>query len=302
MQQVYNPLVQIADGGKEMIINVLSGKGGTGKTTVSTNLAYVLKEAGMDVQLLDTDVEEPNTHIFFDITFERERSVDILLPVVDKNKCTLCGECAKVCQFGAIVVFPTTVMVFDYLCHGCGACTMVCPERAISERPKSIGKISFGRTKEGIKYGMGLLNIGEPSGVRIIREMKKEMYDAQVTIIDSPPGTSCPVVESLRRSDFAILVTESTPFGLHDLKMAVRVVREMGIRMGVVINRYDPSFKELEDYLQSEGIPLLMRIPFDRRIAHHYSRGEIFSRHIPEWKEEFLRMYEEIEKAAGDKR
>ncbi len=278
-----------------MIINVLSGKGGTGKTTVSTSLAYVLREKGLKVQLLDADVEEPNDHIFFDIEFHRERSVDILLPVVDKEKCTLCGECGKVCQFGAIVVFPTTVMVFDYLCHGCGACTMVCPEKAISEKPKSIGKISYGVTKEGILFGMGLLNIGEPSGVKIIRELKKEMEkDFDVTIIDSPPGTSCPVVESLRKSDFAVLVTESTPFGLHDLRMALRVVDEMGIKRGVVINRYDPNFKDLDEFLEKEEIPVLMRIPFDRRIAHHYSRGELFVKHLDDWKKAFIELYEKI--------
>ncbi len=292
MHKTYN-------GGIDMIVNVLSGKGGTGKTTVSTNLAYVLHEEGKDVQLLDADVEEPNTHIFFDIEIDFERSVDILLPVVDKNKCTLCGECAKVCQFGAIVVFPKTVMVFDYLCHGCGACAMICPEKAISERPKSIGKISFGKTKEGIKYGMGLLNIGEPSGVRIIREMKKEMRSAEVTIIDSPPGTSCPVVESLRRSDFAILVTESTPFGLHDLRMAMRVVKDMGIKHGVVINRYDPDFKDLEEFLIEENVPVLMRIPFDKRIAEYYSRGELFSKHLEDWKERFSELYKTIESEVG---
>jgi len=278
-----------------LIINILSGKGGTGKTTVSTNLAFLLRNEGLNVQLLDADVEEPNTHIFFDIDFYEERSVDLLLPVVDKEKCTLCGECGKVCQFGAIVVFPTTVMVFDYLCHGCGACTMVCPEKAITEKPKSIGKISYGMTKEGIAYGMGLLNIGEPSGVRIIRELKKGMRkDVDVTIIDSPPGTSCPVVESLRKSDFAVLVTESTPFGLHDLKMALNVVEEMGIKHGVVINRYDPAFKDMEVFLNSKNIPILMKIPFDRKIAEHYSKGKIFSAYIPEWKEKFLEMYERI--------
>ncbi len=292
MHKTYN-------GGIGVIINVLSGKGGTGKTTVSTNLAYALREEGKDVQLLDADVEEPNTHIFFNIEIDFEKSVDILLPVVDREKCTLCGECARVCQFGAIVVFPKTVMVFDYLCHGCGACAMVCPEKAISEKPKSIGKISFGKTKEGIKYGMGLLNIGEPSGVRIIRELKKEMREAQVTVIDSPPGTSCPVVESLRRSDFAILVTESTPFGLHDLKMALRVVNEMKIKHGVVINRYDPDFKDMEDFLKRENIPVLMKIPFDKRIAEHYSKGEIFSKHLKDWKEKFSELYKRIEKEIG---
>ena len=283
-----------------MVINVLSGKGGTGKTTVSTNLAYVLKDFGHDVQLIDTDVEEPNSHIFFEIEFQRERSVDILLPVVDKEKCTLCGECAKVCQFGAIVVFPKSVMVFDYLCHGCGACAMVCPEKAISEVPKSIGKIMFGKTKEGMDFGMGLLNVGEPSGVRVIRELKREMRkDAEVTVIDSPPGTSCPVVESLRGSDFAVLVTESTPFGLHDLKMAIRVVEEMGIPYGVVVNRYDPDFEDMDRFLESRGIAVLMKIPFDREIAHHYSKGEIFSRRIEGWKERFFEMYEKIREMIG---
>ncbi len=280
---------------REMVINVLSGKGGTGKTTVSTALAYVLRKRGLTVQLLDADVEEPNDHIFFDIDFEKERSVDILLPVVDKERCTLCGECGKVCQFGAIVVFPTTVMVFDYLCHGCGACSMVCPEKAISEKPKSIGKISFGKTSEGIFFGMGLLNIGEPSGVKIIRELKKGMRnDVEVTIIDSLPGTSCPVVESLRKSDFAVLVTESTPFGLHDLRMALRVVDGMGIRRGVVINRYDPDFKEMEEFLQEKGIEILMKIPFDREIASHYSKGRLFVKHMESWKEKFWQMYQRI--------
>ena len=274
----------------------MSGKGGTGKTTVATNLAWTLRNSGSSVQLLDADVEEPNDHIFFEVSFESEKSVDILLPVVDKNTCTLCGECSKVCQFGAIVTFPNTVMVFDYLCHGCGACTMVCPVNAISEEPKSIGKVMYGRTKEGILFGMGLLNIGEPSGVRIIRELKKGMNgDVDVTIIDSPPGTSCPVVESLRRSDFALLVTESTPFGLHDLKMALRVVDEMGIPRGVVINRYDPSFKDLEEFLERNEIEVLMRIPFDREIARLYSNGEIFSKVDGGWRERFEDLFERIE-------
>ncbi len=278
-----------------LTVNVLSGKGGTGKTTVATNLAWVLRDLGFSVQLLDADVEEPNDHIFFDISFETEMSVDILLPVVDKNTCTLCGECSKVCQFGAIVTFPKTVMVFDYLCHGCGACGMVCPVNAISEVPKSIGKITYGHTSEGIVFGMGLLNIGEPSGVKVIRELKKNMRrDVDVTIIDSPPGTSCPVVESLRRSDFALLVTESTPFGLHDLRMALRVVDEMGIPRGVVINRYDPNFNELEEFLEDAKVSVLMRIPFDREIARLYSNGEIFSKHDLSWKKHFENLFDEI--------
>ncbi len=274
-------------------IAVLSGKGGTGKTTVATNLAYALSEK-MRVQLLDADVEEPNDHLFFDVDFHHEETVEILIPVVDKDKCILCGVCARECQFGAINVFQNGIFVFENLCHGCGVCKMVCPVDAITERPKVIGYVKIGRA-DGMGFGMGLMNIGEPSGVRIIRQLKKHVDEnADVVVIDSPPGTSCPVVESLRGADFAILVTESSPFGLHDLKLAISMVREMKIPMGVVINRYDPSFEDLEVYLEEENIPVLMRIPFDPKIAKLYSSGTIFSRKLKDWREKFLKLYEDV--------
>ncbi len=280
-----------------MKIAVLSGKGGTGKTLVSTNLSNVLSKKYI-TQLLDCDVEEPNSHIFFDVKYDTEKTVEMLLPVVDNTACIRCGECAKACQFGAISSFKTGTIVFESLCHGCGLCAMVCPVNAISEKPKSMGKIKYGKIKDNFYFGMGLLNIGEPSGVKVIRELKSGMKkNAEITILDSPPGASCPVVETLRKMDYAILVTESTPFGLHDLKVALRVIEDMKIPCGVVINRYDPFFKEMEEYLQFKHIPVLMKIPFDREIAIHYSKGELFTEFMPKYKKEFEFMFEKIKEA-----
>ncbi|AEX85391.1 (4Fe-4S)-binding protein [Marinitoga sp. 1135] len=277
-----------------MRITVLSGKGGTGKTTVSTNLAYALSKK-YKIQLLDVDVEEPNDHLFFNIDFYKEESVDMLLPVVDNNACIRCGECAKACQFGAISVFPTGTLVFESLCHGCGACAMVCPVDAITEKPKSLGKIKLGKINENLEFGMGLLNIGEPSGVRIIRELKKHIDDnADVVLIDSQPGTSCPVVESLRNADFAILVTEPTTFGLHDLSLAVDLVKEMGIPSGIIVNRDSDDTTIIDDYAREANVPILLKIPFDREIAKLYSEGKIFSEYLPEWEEKFLNVFDEI--------
>ncbi|ABR29893.1 (4Fe-4S)-binding protein [Thermosipho melanesiensis] len=277
-----------------MKITILSGKGGTGKTTVSTNLAYVLSKK-YKVQLLDVDVEEPNDYLFFDVTFEKEESVDILLPVVDNDKCIKCGECSRACQFGAISVFPNSTVVFKNLCHGCGACTMVCPVNAIKEVPKSIGKIKLGRINENLKFGMGLLNIGEPSGVRIIRQLKKHIDESfDVILIDSQPGTSCPVVESLRNVDFAILVTEPTTFGLHDLSLAVDLVKEMKIPAAIVVNRDTNRSNLIDEYAKRENIPIGLKIPFDKKIARLYSEGKIFAQHLPEWEGKFLDFFNAI--------
>jgi MinD superfamily P-loop ATPase len=279
-----------------MKIAVLSGKGGTGKTTVATNLAYSLYKSGKKVQLLDADAEEPNSHIFFDVEYEKEESVDILIPKIDRNVCTHCGECARACEFSAISVSKKHIMVFEYLCHGCGVCSMVCPVKAISEEPKSIGKVRLGETKEGILFGEGILNIGEPSAVRIIRQMKKHMDEnSDVIVIDSPPGTSCPVVETLQDVDFALLVTEPTPFGLHDLKLSVNAIKELNIPMGVVINRYDGVYTEVEKYLEAENIPLMMKIPYDVNIARSYSNGRLFSKDMEEYVKKFGDLYDEIE-------
>ncbi len=278
-----------------MKIAVLSGKGGTGKTTVATNLAYSLNKADKMVQLLDADVEEPNAHIFFNVNYEDEENVQILLPVIDRNKCTHCGICARSCEFSAITVSSKYIMVFDSLCHGCGVCSMVCPVKAISERPKDIGTIKLGKTEEGIIFGEGIMNIGEPSPVRIIRQLKKHIAPAaDVVILDSPPGTSCPVIETIHDTDFALLVTEPTPFGLHDLKLAIETTRQFNILIGVVINRYDGSYKEIEAYLDREQIPLLMTIPYDPQIARDYSKGFLFSK-SQNYTDKFLDLFKRIE-------
>lgn len=276
-----------------MVIAVLSGKGGTGKTTIATNLAWTLSRA-TPVQLLDADVEEPNSHLFFEVKFEYEEQVLLLLPKVNKDKCTLCGECARVCQFGAISVFKTGVMVFDSLCHGCGACSIICPTKAIYEVPKEIGVVKLGKVDENLSFGMGLLNIGEPSGVRVIRQLKKHIDGSRITIIDAPPGTSCPVVETLRGADFALMVTEATPFGLHDLRLAVDVVKEMKIPMGIIVNRASDDYTEVEKFAKEKDIPVLERIPFDRDIAECYSRGLLFTKEDPEWFIRFEKLFDNI--------
>jgi len=277
-----------------MKIAVLSGKGGTGKTTISVNFAKVLSKR-FKVQLLDADVEEPNAHLFFDVRFTQEEPVHTMLPVVDQNKCIHCGKCADVCQFGAIMSFPSGVAVFEKLCHGCGACSIVCPTKAISEKPQELGVVKIGAVDEHFSFGMGILNIGELSGVRIIRQLKKHTDEsAQIVLIDSSPGTSCPVVESLRGADFAILVTEPTTFGLHDLKLAVELVQSMGIPAGIIVNRETQKSALIDDYSRDSKVPIILRIPFDRQIAVLYSRGKLFADLSYKWEKKFLNLYETI--------
>jgi len=293
-----------------MKISVASGKGGTGKTTIALNLALSLRSAGKRVHLMDCDVEEPDTHLFLGTEMERTQNVNLLIPEVDMNRCTLCGECARACEFNAIAVIGKKVMVFPELCHGCNLCGVVCPVKAISEKPHTIGVIeqgkAFAETGEensgnGLKidFTIGRLNIGEPMATPVIREEKRLAIPEAVNIIDSPPGTSCPVIEAIHGTDFTILVTEPTPFGLYDLKLAVGVVRELGVPFGVVLNRSDIGDARVTEYCRNEGIPLLMEIPFDRKIAELYSRGLAFVTALPDWRERFLRMFGTIEGMIG---
>jgi len=273
-------------------IAVLSGKGGTGKTLVSTNLANILSK-NIDVELLDCDVEEPNSSLFYNVDFEKETSVNIDLPVVDNDICTKCRKCADSCQFGAINVFSTGTMVFESLCHGCGVCSDVCPVNAITERKKEIGTIKYGKLNK-INFGEGLLNIGEPSGVKVIRELKEFSNKIDVQILDSPPGASCSVVETLRDADYAILVTEPTPFGLHDLKSAQEIAENMGIKHGVVINRFEEEYDEMNEFLEAKSVDTLQKIPFSREIAEIYSKGDLISD-----KEEYAHLFEKIAEKVG---
>jgi len=274
----------------DMIISVASGKGGTGKTTVSTNLALSLDG---DVQLLDCDVEEPNAPLFIHPTIERSETVTTPVPVVDEKKCTLCGKCAEICQFKAIIVIGETVLPFHELCHSCGGCMEVCPEDAITETGREMGIIEEGR-RNGLSFAHGRLRIGEAMSPPLIGKVRSLTKPDGLTIIDAPPGTSCPVIEAMKGADFILLVTEPTPFGLHDLKLAVGAVRVLGIPCGLVINRSDLGDDEVRKYAENENVPLLMEIPFDRKIAEAYSRGKMIIDEMPEWKQRFVDLYEDI--------
>jgi len=256
-----------------MIISVASGKGGTGKTTIATSLALLLsEERSQKIQFLDCDVEEPNAYIFLKPQIKKSQPVNILVPKVDKRKCNFCGECAKVCVYNAIVVLKREVLVFPELCHGCGGCSLLCPEDAITEAERKMGVIEEGQAGP-IRFIQGRLNIGEPMATPLIRAIKRKINPDGVTIIDVPPGTSCPVIEAVHRSDFCILVTEPTPFGLNDLNLAVETMRKLKIDCGVVINRANIGDDRVKEYCHRESIQIMAEIPYDRNVAVLYSSG-----------------------------
>ena len=275
-----------------MIISIASGKGGTGKTLVATSLALSMKTTH-EVTLLDCDVEEPNDHIYMRPRQIGSEAVSIPVPQVDESRCIGCGVCHDVCAFNAIAVLGKTVLVFNELCHGCGACATMCPVGAISEMPHEIGIVEEGDAG-GLRFFDGVLTIGQPMAPPIIREVRRHTDPGGLTIIDASPGTSCPVVEAIRESDYCILVTEPTPFGLSDLRLAVETVRELGLRHGAIINRCDIGDDRTEEYLRDEHIPVLMRIPLDERIARTYSRGIPLVEAFPEYRTLFLDMFTKI--------
>ena len=272
-----------------MKITVASGKGGTGKTTIAVNLALSIDNS----MLIDCDVEGPNSHIFFKEPMVKLKDVSIPAPVFDLDTCTLCGKCAEFCQYNAISIVGEKLLFFEELCHGCGGCQIICPVDAITERDHHIGIIEKGGAKDLVVYH-GLLNIGEPFGVPIIRELKGFADDSKTTIFDSPPGTACPAVEAMRDSDFCILVTEPTPFGLHDLRLTVDVMREIGTPFGVVVNRDGIGDDRVEKYCKDENIPLLAKIPNDIKIARLYSKGIPIVEGLPEYRAIFSEIYDKI--------
>ena len=275
-----------------MIISVASGKGGTGKTLVATSLALSLS-ANRKVQLLDCDVEEPNANVLLRLAIAHSQPVYVPIPSVDEAKCTYCGKCAEVCAYNAIAVVKQKVLVFPELCHGCGACSYLCPESAIAEEGKEVGVFETGDS-ENLGLIQGKLNVGEAMAPPVIRAVKKHIDRGSVAIIDIPPGTSCPVVEAVKGSDFCLLVTEPTPFGLNDLSLALEVVRELDIPAGVIINRVGVGRDEVEQYCRREEIPIVLRIPLDRDIATLYSRGIALVEGMPRWRQEFLRLFQDI--------
>jgi MinD superfamily P-loop ATPase len=317
-----------------MIITIASGKGGTGKTTVAVSLTLSITADQQDLTdresanpahplFLDCDVEEPNAALFLRPTIQEHREVGQMIPEVDLEKCTYCGRCAEVCQYHAIAVVGEKVLVFPELCHGCGSCTLNCPTGAIHEVLDVIGIIERGWVElplvsggpGRVEFAQGTMNVGEPMAVPIIRQLKQWAIPPDAStglggtsgnrpvILDASPGTACPVVESMRGADFVLMVTEPTPFGLHDLRLAVEVARdELGLPVGVVINRDGVGDRGVDDYCATEDIPILMRIPLDRQIAEAYSDGGTLVEALPEYREQFQNLYAAIGRLVAERK
>lgn len=283
-----------------MRIAVASGKGGTGKSMVAANLAFTLARTE-PVTLADCDVEEPNLHLFFPAP-ATTTDVTVPVPVIDEAACDRCGKCEMACQYGALTVLESRILFFPELCHSCGGCTLVCPKMAIHEDPRRIGSLSISAPAPGLKLITGMLDTGSPHAVPVIRAVKERAGTDPLVICDSAPGTSCPVVETLDGCDACILVTESTPFGLHDLRLAVDVAARLDVPAGVVINRSDGKDEDTLAFCIDNDLEVLMTIPFDREIAAIQSRGEVLCRVRPEWQKEFYTLFVKCSTLAGVER
>jgi len=278
-------------------IAIASGKGGTGKTTITASLALSLSAVQDPPPLvLDCDVEAPNAHLLLHPSLQRRQEVGIPIPVGDETRCTHCGRCAEVCQYHAIVVLGKKTLVFPQLCHGCGSCTALCPEQAISERTDITGVLEGGLGRDNIAFARGVLEVGKPMAVPIIRQLQAWAVPqtGQTVLVDCPPGTSCPVVTSLHGADFLLLVTEPTPFGMHDLRLAAQVARELGIPAGVIVNRADGSYPPLDDFCAENQLPVLLTIPFERAIAEGIAQGKTLVDIHPEFAWSFCRLFEKV--------
>ncbi|HOT97631.1 MAG TPA: ATP-binding protein [bacterium] len=277
-----------------MIIAVASGKGGTGKTTLAVNLAQTFAEP---LQLLDCDVEEPNLYLFLPAGSIEEEVIAVPIPVVDETLCDGCRACSEFCAYNAIIVPKRVALVVPELCHSCGGCLLVCPQKAIKERDQRIGVIRRSRTGS-VQLIQGLIDVGVSAVPPLIRAIRKWVNPALPTLIDAPPGTSCPVITAVRGADYVILVTEPTPFGLHDLTLAVEMVRSLGLNFGVVVNRMGIGDSRVQEFCGREKIELLLEIPDDRRIAEAYSRGQLAGEAVPEFRPRLLVLKERLEKLA----
>lgn len=281
-----------------MRIAVASGKGGTGKTTVATNLAFVAAQNGRSVAYVDCDVEEPNGAIFLKPEIREDHTVGAAVPKVNADKCTGCGQCGKICQYSAILSMNKTVLTFPELCHGCGGCWLVCPAGTISEDKRQIGRLQSGPAGK-VQFVQGLLNIGQAMSPPLIRAVKAAAPNADLTVVDCPPGTSCPVIESLRGADYILLVTEPTPFGLNDLKLAVETIRKLKMPFGVLINRSDSGDLQTRQFCEVSRIPILAEIPDVRAIAEAYSRGILAAEVSSHYRQGVEKLLAAIDKEAS---
>jgi MinD superfamily P-loop ATPase len=272
-------------------IAIASGKGGTGKTTIALGLACV---SPAPVYLVDCDVEEPNCHLFLEPAMRESHEVRVYLPRFDNTKCTGCGACVSLCKFGALALVNGGILLFPELCHNCGGCQLVCPADAVSADEHSIGVVESGQAGR-LRFTHGRLRIGHPSAVPVIRAAQRAAEDAPLVLIDAPPGTSCAMVAAIRTADFVVLVTEPTPFGLHDLKLAVETVRVLALRHGVVVNRMGIGDNRVHAYCAAESVPLLAEVADDRSIAELYSRGELIANHSTEFREQMRQIWRGIE-------
>ncbi len=274
-----------------MIISVASGKGGTGKTTVSVNLAVSLEKP---LKLLDCDVEEPNVHLFIHPDEMVTRTASTFVPIIDEQRCNGCRKCAELCEFNALTVIGDKVLVFPELCHSCEGCREICPEQAVQQGSRELGTIATGSWKH-ILLSYGRLRVGEAMSPPLIARVQSLIESEDLVIIDAPPGISCPAINAMKVSDFVLLVTEPTPFGLHDLVLAVEAVRQLEIPCGLVINRADIGNEEVHQYARRESLPILMEIPFARTFAEIYSRGGLLVEHADEWRIRFCRLFDSIQ-------
>jgi MinD superfamily P-loop ATPase len=274
-----------------MIIAVGSGKGGTGKTTVATSLALAL--SSRTPLFMDCDVEAPNAHFILEPSYEHDRVVTLPVPEVDPERCNGCGRCAEVCQYGAILCVDGNVLTFPPMCHGCGSCVSQCPCEALVETPRAIGRLEAGPARDGIRFRRGILDIAEPMAVPVIRALKRWSPSASTDLVirDLPPGTSCPVVESLLGADAALLVTEPTPFGLHDLRLMIKLVRDLNIPAAVVVNKDGVGDAPVERTCEEGGLPILMRIPLERSLGEALARGRALVDAQPEYLDSLQELF-----------
>lgn len=285
-------------------IAIASGKGGTGKTFVSTNLFFTLQQQGANVTLVDCDAEEPNALGFINGELEKSVQITQLVPVIDESKCTYCGKCNEYCNYNAIFFLGEAkiIKVMDELCHGCGACSVACEFDAITEKEDVLGEVNLYTVKEKNSLIEARMKVGVYSPVSVIKAAIKAAANAEIVLMDSPPGTSCPFIQTVAQADYVVLVTEPTPFGLSDLIQSVETLKTLKKPYGVIINRANLGNDDVYVYLNKENIPLLMNIPFDKNIASIYSKGELLCKHQPEWQSQFKNLFNSIQYQYGNSR